>query len=288
MSFKRRDSIFASLFAFSLLLLPACFQLAPVGTANNYAAAQARTLIWSDEFDGPIGSPVDGSKWVFDLGGGGWGNNEFELYTASSRNASIDGEGHLVITAIKEKLPKKPRCWYGRCKYSSARLKTRGKFEQTYGRFEARIKLPFGQGIWPAFWMLGSDIDTAGWPSCGEIDIMENIGREPSTSHGTIHGPGYSGSKGIGAPYNLAGVAFSEEFHVFAVEWEPGAIRGYVDDDLFQTRTPADLPKGKRWVFDHPFFLLMNLAVGGSWPGNPDATTRFPQKMYVDYVRVYE
>ena len=151
-----------------------------------------------------------------------------------------------------------------------------------------RIKIPYGQGIWPAFWMLGDDIDKAGWPKCGEIDIMENIGKEPAIVHGTIHGPGYNGSNGIGGPFELpAGQRFADEFHVFAVEWEPAAIRFYVDDHLYKTITPSDLPKGTKWVYKHPFFLLLNVAVGGGWPGNPDASTSFPQTMLVDYVRVY-
>ena len=231
--------------------------------AKAHSPAQNRRLVWSDEFNGPKGSPVDESKWVTETGGGGWGNAELEFYTSGTRNASMNGKGHLVITAIKEDLPKKNPCWYGRCRYSSARIKTRGKFEQAYGRFEARIKLPSGQGIWPAFWMLGNNIESAGWPRCGEIDIMENIGREPSTVYGTLHGPGYSGAKGIGSSYNARGVAFSDGFHVFAVEWEPEAIRWYVDGNLFQTRTPADIPRGAEWVYDHPFFIILNVAVGG-------------------------
>ena len=254
------------------------------------ASAQTTwTLAWSDEFDGPAGSPVDGTKWVAEVGNGsnGWGNHQREYDTNSTKNASTDGAGNLVITAHRETLGKKYRCWYGECQYTSARLKTQGKFEQAYGRFEARIRLPYGQGIWPAFWMLGANIQTAGWPACGEIDIMENIGREPSIVHGTIHGPGYSGAAGIGAPYALTAGAFGDAFHVFAVEWEPNQIRWYVDGNLYQARTPADLPPGSARVFDHPHFVLLNLAVGGYWPGDPDTTTVFPQKMYVDYVRVY-
>ncbi len=171
--------------------------------------------------------------------------------------------------------------------YTSARLKTLGLAAFTYGRIEARIKLPFGQGIWPAFWMLGVDLGTAGWPRCGEIDIMENIGKEPATVHGTIHGPGYSGANGIGAPYALAEGRFADEFHLFAVQWQPGSIEFSVDRSTFKRITHADLPQGTAWVYDHPFFLLLNLAVGGNWPGYPDATTQFPQRMTVDYVRVY-
>jgi beta-glucanase (GH16 family) len=253
------------------------------------AAQTARTLAWGDEFDGPAGSAVDGTKWVLEVGNGsnGWGNHERQYYTNTTKNAALDGAGNLVITAHRETLGKKFRCWYGECRYTSARLKTQGRFEQAYGRFEARLRVPYGQGMWPAFWMLGNNIRSAGWPACGEIDVMENIGREPALVYGTVHGPGYSGAGGIVAQYGLASGAFGDAFHVFAVEWEPNRIRWYVDGRLYQTRTPADLPAGSAWVFDHPSFVLLNVAVGGHWPGNPDATTVFPQKMYVDYVRVY-
>jgi beta-glucanase (GH16 family) len=258
-------------------------------SAATAAAQTTWTLAWSDEFNGPAGSAVDGTKWVLEVGNGsnGWGNHERQYYTNTTKNASMDGAGNLVITAYKETLGNKFRCWYGVCQYTSARLKTQGRFEQAYGRFEARIRVPYGQGIWPAFWMLGNNIQKAGWPTCGEIDIMEHIGREPFNVYGTIHGPGYSGAAGIGASYTLTGARFTDDFHVFAVEWEPNQIRWYVDGQLYQTRTPADLPGGSAWVFDHPHFMLLNLAVGGYWPGDPDATTVFPQKMFVDYVRVY-
>ena len=289
MPLKSRPGLLAiNSFTFIRLLLMLTIVLIFFGPVNRLATAQTWTLVWSDEFNGPAGSAVDSTKWAFDIGGGGWGNNELEYYTNSARNASMDGNGNLVITAIKEILTRKNRCWYGQCQYSSARIKTKGKFEQSYGRFEARLQIPYGQGLWPAFWMLGNNIDSVSWPNCGEIDIMENIGREPSTVHGTIHGPGYSGANGIGAAYNLPGGAFSDGFHVFAVEWEPNAIRWYVDGNLYQSRTPADLPAGAAWVFDHPFFMIMNVAVGGFWPGDPDATTMFPQRMYIDYVRVYQ
>jgi beta-glucanase (GH16 family) len=255
---------------------------------NSRTQAQTWTLVWSDEFNGPAGSGVDSAKWTAETGGGGWGNQELEYYTNTTNNAALDGAGNLVIKAIKETLPRKNRCWYGQCQYTSARLITKNKFSQAYGRFEARLKIPYGQGLWPAFWMLGSNIDTVSWPNCGELDIMENIGREPSIVHGTIHGPGYSGANGIGAAYSLSGgQRFADGFHVFAVEWQPNVIRWYVDGNLYQTRTPSDLPAGTNWVFDHPFFMILNVAVGGGWPGNPDATTVFPQTMMVDYVRVY-
>ncbi len=241
-------------------------------------------LVWSDEFNGPDNSGVDPGKWVMETGGGGWGNNELETYTDRLENVHIEN-GSLVIKANQETYTGTD----GRTRnYTSGRLKTQGKFSRQYGRFEARIKLPQGQGIWPAFWMLGDDFPQAGWPACGEIDIMENIGKEPFTVHGTIHGPGYSGGSGIGAAFNLAGGRkFADDYHVFAIEWEPDIIRWLVDGQVYQTRTPADLPAGRKWVFDHSFFILLNLAVGGNWPGNPDATTVFPQKMFVDYVRVY-
>jgi beta-glucanase (GH16 family) len=243
-----------------------------------------RALVWSDEFDGPSGALVDAARWVSETGGHGWGNNELQFYTDRGRNASLDGAGFLAIQALRER-------YEGGAvvrDYTSARLKTQGRFEQAYGRFEARIKVPRGQGIWPAFWMLGSDIAAVGWPRCGEIDIMENIGKEPSIVHGTLHGPEYSGGNALSGAYTLpGGAAFADGFHVFAAEWEPGAVRFYVDGTLYHTRTPADLRPGQPWVFDHPFFILLNVAVGGDWPGRPDATTVFPQTMLVDYVRVY-
>ncbi len=246
---------------------------------------QSWTLVWSDDFTGPNGSSPDASKWVFDIGGGGWGNNELETYTSRTENAYLQ-DGVLVIQALKEDYTGPDGIARH---YTSARLKTQGRFAQTYGRFEARLKLPSGQGLWPAFWMLGGDVGEVGWPQCGEIDIMENIGREPAIAHGTIHGPGYSGADGIGSAYTLpGGQRFADDFHVFAVEWETNAIRFYVDDQLYATRTPAELPTGTTWVYNHPFFLIMNVAVGGDWPGNPDGTTVFPQTMLVDYVRVYK
>jgi beta-glucanase (GH16 family) len=240
-------------------------------------------LTWSDEFDGAAGSGLDGTKWVADTGGKGWGNEEREYYTLGTENASLDGAGQLVITARAE--PNSTHaCWYGTCRYTSARLKTSGRFAQTYGRFEARLRLPRGQGLWPAFWMLGADIDAVGWPKSGEIDVMEYIGREPGVAHGTLHGPGYSGGGGITRSTTLEN---PDDFHVFAVEWTPGQVRWLVDDREYHRVTPANLPAGASWVFDHSFFVLLNVAVGGKWPGDPDATTTFPQQMVVDYVRVY-
>jgi beta-glucanase (GH16 family) len=254
-------------------------------SAASQATSPSWKLVWSDEFNAPNGSAVDASKWASETGGGGWGNDELESYTGRLKNASQQ-DGDLVIAVLQEKYTGADGVARN---YTSARLKTQDKFSQTYGRFEARIKIPRGQGIWPAFWMLGDDIDKPGWPACGEIDIMENVGKEPAIVHGTIHGPGYSGSDGPSSAYSLAAdLRFADNFHLFAVEWEPNAIRFYVDDYLYATRTPADLPKGTKWVYDHPYFLLLNVAVGGGWPGSPDETTVFPQTMLVDYVRVYE
>ncbi len=271
-----------------LLIIISLLLLASIATAQS-KTEQAPTqegyvLTWSDEFNGTDGSLPDPKKWVIETGGGGWGNNELETYTNRTQNVHIQN-GNLVVTSIKETFKGADGITRP---YTSARIKTAKLFEQKYGRFEARIKIPQGQGIWPAFWLLGNDIDTVGWPACGEIDIMENIGKEPDIVHGTIHGPGYSGGKGPSAAYTLPSGKFADDYHVFAVEWEPNAIRFYVDDHLYSTRTPSDLPTGTKWVYDHPFFILLNVAVGGDWLGTPDQTTVFPQTMSVDYVRVYE
>jgi beta-glucanase (GH16 family) len=251
---------------------------------QNDAAGEYR-LVWSDEFDGPDGSLPNPKFWTYDVGGSGWGNHELETYTNRPENAFIRN-GNLVIRALKETHTGPDGITRH---YTSARIKTQGLLDWTYGRFEARIKLPYGQGMWPAFWMLGSDIEKIGWPACGEIDIMENIGREPSTVHGTVHGPSAKGEFSIGAPYSLAnGERFAEDYHLFAVEWEAKAIRFYVDGNFYEFAMPANLLPGSWWPFEQPFFLILNVAVGGRWPGNPDSTTVFPQPMLVDYVRVYQ
>ncbi|MCT2587882.1 ricin-type beta-trefoil lectin domain protein [Actinophytocola gossypii] len=256
---------------------PAAGAPGPAATPDAGVAA----VTFADEFNLPAGTPVDTSKWQLETGDNE-NNHERQYYTNSTRNAVHDGQGNLVITARREN-PNNYQCWYGRCEYTSARLNTAGRFTQTYGTFEARIKMSHGQGMWPAFWMLGNDIGNVGWPQSGEIDIMENIGREPNTVHGTIHGPGYSGSGGIGAAYN--GPRFADGFHTFTVEWAPNRITWSVDGNVYQTRTPADLG-GRQWVFDKPFFMILNLAVGGYWPGDPDASTPFPNTLTIDYVRV--
>jgi beta-glucanase (GH16 family) len=249
------------------------------GSAGALAQTSEWKLVWQDEFDG---SQLDPAKWVYVVGGNGFGNQELEYYTDRPQNIHLEG-GMLAIQAVQETYRGADGVERG---YTSARIHTKGKFAQAYGRFEARIKIPQGQGVWPAFWMMG-DVG-AQWPANGEIDIMENIGREPSTVHGTIHGPGYSGSHGIGAPFSLReGKRFSDDFHLYAVEWEPESIRWDVDGAKYHSATPSSLPAGARWVYDQPFYILLNLAVGGSWPGNPDTTSTFPETMLVDYVRVY-
>jgi beta-glucanase (GH16 family) len=240
---------------------------------------------WSDEFNAPDGSTPDPKKWTYDLGGNGWGNHELESYTSRPENAKIVG-GNLVVTARQEQYTGADGITQP---YTSARLKTQGLFAQAYGRFEARIKIPLGQGIWPAFWLLGDDITRVDWPDCGEIDIMENIGREPGMVYGSLHAPSFvaptsDASKGTPLPN---GQNFADDFHVYAVQWEPGVIRFYVDSNNYATFTQAEWSKGGRWVFDHPFFIILNVAVGGDWPKNPDSTSQFPQQMLVDYVRVY-
>jgi beta-glucanase (GH16 family) len=236
-------------------------------------------LTWQDEFDGPAGGAVDPNHWTNEVGGGGWGNNELEYYTAGAHNASLDGAGHLVIEARREST--------GGNAYTSARLKTAGHFAQAYGRFEARIKAPTGSGIWPAFWMLGDNIGTVGWPTSGEIDVMEIVGPKPSTVYGTGHAGGSGGHWSGGGSFTLSSGVFSDDYHVFAAEWTPDAIRWYVDGALYYTLNKSSLAAGQAWNFDHPFFLLLNVAVGGNWPGAPAADAVFPQRMYVDYVRVY-
>jgi beta-glucanase (GH16 family) len=233
-------------------------------------------ITWSDEFNGQAGQLPDASKWTFDLGTGqdGWGNSELQSYTNSTANISLDDEGNLVITAINQ----------GN-RFTSARIKTQGLFAQKYGRFEARIKTPYGPGLWPAFWMLGENIETVPWPGCGEIDIMELRGQEPHIIHGTIHGPGYSGGNPITGSYALVNDRFDADFHIYAIEWDKDKIDFFVDDYLYQRIERGDVPG--EWVYDQPFFILLNVAVGGNYVGFPTAQTPFPQKMYIDYVRVF-
>jgi beta-glucanase (GH16 family) len=239
-------------------------------------------LTWSDEFNDVVGTKPNPQYWSYDLGGGGWGVSQLQVYTNDAANAATDGQGNLALTAIKD----------SKGNFTSARIKTQNKFQQAYGRFEMRAKVVTGNGMWPAFWMLGDNYDSAGWPECGEIDIMEVRGTKPQTNLGSLHGPGYSGMHPLTGHDSLpdGGPILSDDFHTYAVEWETGVVRFYLDDMLYETRTPADIPAdagaSAHWVYDHPFFILMNVAVGGTFPGPPDGTT-FPQTMLVDYVRVY-
>lgn len=246
-------------------------------------------LIWADEFD-EDGAP-NPQNWTFDIGDGsdegipGWGNNELQYYTDRPENAKVEN-GVLVLTAREESFQGK--------NYTSARLKTQGLFEKKYGRFEARIKLPTGKGYWPAFWMLGvPETAEEQWPQIGEIDIMENVGDEPTIAFGSMHGPGYSGGESISKEFELDSDRFDTGFHIFGIEWSPNRINYYIDDKLYQSLTPEDVDEDTDgegvWVFnDRPFYIILNIAVGGNLPGSPNEETVFPQSMVVDYVRVYE
>jgi beta-glucanase (GH16 family) len=240
-------------------------------------------LTFAQEFDGKAGTAPDRKIWSRDTGGGGYGNNELQSYTEGNKNAFLDGKGNLIIEARKEKTTGEDNITRD---YSSARLKTNASFTQTYGKFEARLKMPKGKGIWPAFWMLGDNISKVGWPGCGEIDIMEYLGHQTKKVHGTIHGPGYSGGGGVTSSIDTP-VDLSEDFHVYGIEWEPEEIRFYFDGKVYQTASPKDIGPND-WVYDHPHFIILNLAIGGGFPGNPDATTTFPQQFAIDYIRVYK
>ncbi|MBF2708039.1 glycoside hydrolase family 16 protein [Flavobacterium soyangense] len=237
-------------------------------------------LTWSDDFEGAAGVLPDATKWTFDIGNGGWGNQELQYYTNRPENVSLDGTGNLVITAKSES--------FGGSSFSSARIKTEGLFTQAYGRFEARIKTPYGPGIWPAFWMLGANNQTAVWPQIGEIDIMELKGHQPNINHGSLHGPGYSGGNAITDIYALLNDRFDNDYHIFAVEWDADKIDFFVDNYLYERVKKSDVNSKGEWVFDHPFYLILNIAVGGNFVGFPTAQTPFPQKMMIDYVKVYQ
>ena len=242
------------------------------------------SLVWSDEFDGAAGAPADPRTWRAETGGHGWGNQELQYYTDGTGNATLDGAGHLAI-AVRRADPHADGHPYDGCAYTSARLISKDRVSCRYGLVQARIAIPRALGIWPAFWMLGQDFGETGWPRCGEIDIMESFGTGPAVVHGAVHGPGYSGSGGISASRTV-GSSLGQDFHVYSVCWEPGRIRWYVNDALYHTVTPSDL-RGKRWVFDHDFFLLLNVAVGGTASRNPGRSVSFPQTMLVDYVRIW-
>ncbi len=266
------------------LVIISCFISCNLDETQEVTTLNA--LVWEDNFD--VDGQPNSSNWTYDLGDGtqqglpaGWGNNELQVYTNDSENVKVKN-GLLVITAKEN----------GAGGYTSARIKTQGLFSQRYGRFEARIRLPQGKGLWPAFWLLGNDCDQNPWPACGEIDIMEYLGDQPTTIFGTVHGPGYSGGESVSKEYQLTNDRFDTDFHVFGIEWSPNQINYYVDDVLYQSITPETIAEETNgqgtWVFDRgEFYIILNMAVGGNLPGAPNANTVFPQEMFVDYVRVY-
>ena len=252
--------------------------VAPATAATGGAAAAP---YWSSEFNGVSGSRPTAAHWTPVTGGGGWGNGDLQTYTASTRNAVVRN-GMLQITARREVKTGTDGITRN---YTSARLETRGKFTMKYGRVEARIKIPRGVGLFPAFWMLGSDFDRVGWPRSGEFDIMENNGRTPRTLTAGFHGPGMLGA--AGSHHIEMGAPLADAFHVYGMRWGPDSVSWTFDGRVVATATRASLPRGAVWVFDKPFYLLLNVAVGGNWPGTPPATTVFPTTMSVDWVRVY-
>ena len=257
-------------------------------TDETQTVATFSNLVFEDNFDKD--GVIDTDIWNFDIGDGtaqgipGWGNNELQYYTDRPENATVEN-GYLLITPRQEE--------FNGAQYTSARLQTKNNVQQQYGRFEARIRLPYGQGMWPAFWLLGEDSDGSIWPQIGEIDIMENVGDEPTKIFGTVHGPGYSGAESVSKSYTLENTRVDTEFHVYGIEWGPDYINFYIDDVLYNQITPEDIDEETNgegeWVFnDRPFYIILNVAVGGNLPGPPNAETEFPQTMLVDYVRVYK
>lgn len=291
MNFKYNNIKISS---FKIICVCAMFCLSNCDTDETQEVARLNNLVKADEFN--TDGALDPTMWTFDIGDGtaqglpaGWGNNELQYYTDRPENVRVEN-GVLVITAREES--------FAGSNYTSARITTQGLFEQKYGRFEARIRLPVGKGIWPAFWLLGNDCDQNTWPQCGEIDIMEYLGNKPTVVLGSVHGPGYNAGDSIGKEYTLENDRFDNGFHIFGIEWGPDYINYYVDGDLYQTITPEttadeaitfNAPENSgAWVFNgRPFYIIINMAVGGSLPGAPNAETEFPQSMYVDYVRVY-
>ena len=262
-------------------LVGALFAIYSCTSSETQTLTTLTKLVFVDNFE--VDGELDASKWKMDEGTGidGWGNRDLQYYTNRSENVEVK-DGMLHITALKET--------YLGSNYTSGKILTRGVYETKYGRFEARIKLPWGQGLWPAFWLLGDDSEgTVNWPTIGEIDIMEYVGQKPTITHGSIHGPGYSGGEAVTKSYTLENNRFDTGFHVFGIEWGPNYINYYVDDVLYNQITPSDLPEGTNWIFnDNQFYIILNMAVGGTFVGAPNAETEFPQTMIVDYVKVYQ
>lgn len=234
--------------------------------------------VFRDDFNGDSGSPPDPSSWntlVREVNQ----NQEAQYYTDRRANSFLDGSGHLVIRALRETL--------GSRSFTSARLDTKGHVEPKYGRIAARMRMPSGKGLWPAFWLLGSSFSSVGWPACGEIDVVEFRGSQPDRAIASIHGPEYFGSTALSRLFELEGSSFADDFHVFSIEWTAEGIRWLVDGQVYHVRTPAGLAElGKTWAFDQPFFVILNLAVGGQFDGEPTNDTPFPSDMVVDYVVV--
>jgi len=271
MNLKNKLNIKKIFVVSSVLMMLSC------STDQKQKVITKTQLVMSEEFN--IDGAPDPSLWSYNLGTGsnGWGNNELQYYTDRPENVVVEG-GMLKITALKAP--------YMGSSYTSARILTKGKFEQKYGRIEARIKLPLGKGLWPAFWMLGANSDTVTWPQCGEIDIMEYLGSKPTSMFGSVHGPGYSGGAAISKSFSLPNDRFENDFHIFGIEWGENYINYYVDDVLYNQITPANVTG--EWVFNQPFYIILNMAVGGNFPGSPNSETVFPQTMIIDYVRVYQ
>jgi beta-glucanase (GH16 family) len=290
---RTRALLIASIFALGTFSL-ACSGSAgttttPIGTTPPITFEWS--VVWSDEFEGSAGAAVDATKWTHDLGDGcssgvcGWGNNEKEVYTNAPENIALNGQGQLAIVA--RAAPAGLTCYYGPCRYTSAKITTRGKLAAAPGRVEARIKLPSGQGLWPAFWMLGNDFSTVGWPASGELDIMENKGSASNTSSSAIHGPGYSGNTPFAHANSIAPGTLADAFHVYAVEWDANSAKFYVDGTRHYNVLRSDLQRYGASILDKPYYIILNLAVGGNFDGDPRTDAILPATMLVDYVRVY-
>lgn len=284
MNSKNKKGMLKNIALQNILIVALFLSIASCTSSETQRVATFQDLVIADEFD--TDNVIDASIWTFDIGTGsnGWGNSEEQYYTNRAENVSVQN-GMLIIKAIKEE--------YNDASYTSARMLTKGLKKQAYGRFEARIKLPTGQGMWPAFWLLGANCGdgTAGtqvWPNCGEIDIMEYRGQEPTIIHGSIHGPGYAAGEAITKSYALKNDRFDAGFHIFGIEWTPTYINYYVDAVLYNQITREQVEEKGAWVFDQPFYIIINLAVGGTFIGAPNAETIFPQTMLIDYVRVYK
>lgn len=265
----------------TLLFISSCGKTS-TNTEEQASDQNEWQLVWSDEFDA---EELDQEKWSYQIGTGeeqgltGWGNNELQFYTDHKENVFLE-DGQLHIMALHED--------YEGMEYTSGRILTRDKGDWKYGKIEVRAKLPQGQGIWPAIWMLPTENVYGGWPKSGEIDIMEMVGHEPETIHGTIHyGPDWPDNEYTGTPFSLNEGIFADDFHTFTIEWKEDQIKWFVDGNEFFSVTPDDL-EPHPYPFNEEFHLILNLAVGGNWPGNPDETTELPQSMVVDYVRVYQ